>query len=418
MSAPDVGGAAVASPAWTLPAAAVCEETARRCAERYGRGLRAVVVTGSLARDEATFVEEPGGIRLLGDGEFLLIFADDAALPPESEVRDLGRLTEEGLRAGAGLTAHIGLSAGKAAYLSALEPHIFALELRECGRVVWGEPGILSLVPGFRPADLSLEDAWRLLANRLVEQLALASGAGSPGAGREMGYRTLKLYLDMATSLLVFAGAYAPTYRERADRLIALAARADADAAWPFPLREFAERVDACTRLKLASQRGPVPVAEMDERLGRLDWRQAVGQARRLWRWELARLAKADPVLDDRALMSRWMRAQPLPARLRGWLYVARRAGWWRSCRHWPRWMRYGWRASPRYWVYWSATDLVFRLPDLLGGGPDAAGSLEDLAAVLPVPGGGAEAPNGTGWQRLAGDIAWNYERFLTETRA
>jgi hypothetical protein len=80
--------------------------------------------------------------------------------------------------------------------------------------------------------------------------------------------------------------------------------------------------------------------------------------------------------------------------------------------------MRYGWRASPRYWVYWSATGLVFRLPDLLGEGPDAAGSLEDLAAVLPVPGGGAEAPNGTGWQRLAGDIAWNYERFLTETRA
>lgn len=417
MNPPEItpAGAVASGPAQI--GEAIRQETARLCAERYGTGLRSVVVTGSLARDEATFREEESGARrLLGDGEFLLIFQEATDLPPEGDTIELSRRIEARLLGDHRLTAHIALSAAKAAYLAALEPHIFAFELRECGRVVWGDPAVLALVPAFAEASIPMEDAWRLLANRMVEQLALMEEptVGPPGTSREARYRTVKLYLDMATSLLLFAGAYAPTYRKRAENLSALAQLDGPAEPWPFPLRDFADRVTLATRLKL----GPADGSDARD-AGLLDWSEAVSYARGLWRWELARLGHADPALGDRALMSRWMSAQPLPARARGWLYVARRTGWWRSWPHWPRWVRYGWRASPRYWVYASASELLFRLPDLLGSKADPVPVIaSELWAALPV----TRTRNGDGtltpWTQLAADIVWNYEQFLMDTRA
>src|SRR5437867_3961265 len=53
--------------------AMICEETAATCAEFYGEHLRAVVLTGSLARDEATFVDDGVACALLGDADFLVV---------------------------------------------------------------------------------------------------------------------------------------------------------------------------------------------------------------------------------------------------------------------------------------------------------------------------------------------------------
>jgi hypothetical protein len=371
------------------------------------------VVTGSVARDEATFVGDSTGRRLLGDAEFLLIFSDGSVLPAEAEALELSRHIEARLLTIHHLSGRIELSAGKAAYLTRLEPHIFALELRECGRVIWGDPAILSLVPAFDSVAIPLEDAWRLLANRIVEHLALVTETvdGQPGASLHARYRTLKLYLDMATSLLLFSGRYGTTYRRRSENLHALAEAQGSSEGWPFPLRGFAERVALSTELKLGS---------FDERATQvLDWREAVSYAHRLWRWELARLGHSDPRLDDRALMVRWMRDQPLRTRARGWLYVARRSGWWQGRGHWARWVRYGRRGSPRYWVYANASELLFQLPALL----DATASRpeprsEDLADALPVPDVGRRDQTGPPWVRLASAILWNYDQFLTGTRS
>ena len=50
--------------------ATIGTETARLCAERYGVHLRAVVLTGSLARDEATWRTDGIKWSALGDAEF------------------------------------------------------------------------------------------------------------------------------------------------------------------------------------------------------------------------------------------------------------------------------------------------------------------------------------------------------------
>jgi hypothetical protein len=398
-------------PAWTPPAAAqaIVAEVAHGSAERFGDALRAVVLTGSLARDEGTFVGRGHERSLLGDAEFLLVFRERTALPRPDVVAKLVRAVEDGLGK-AGIRGTIGLSPCHARYLRELRAQIFAYELRACGRVVWGDPDVLAHVPPLAAADIDRVDAWRLLCNRLVEQLeSVARSDGAEGSlDPALRYHTAKLWLDMATSLLVFTGGYEPTYRGRANSLSALAARPAALSDAPFDLPRFASRVRACTRFKL----GVGTAADLDETGS---WREAVVQARELWRWELLRLTGAPADASDRALRERWMRRQRLASRARGWAYAARRHGWHRSWRHWPRWARLFRRGSPRDWIYAAATELLFALATPAGGMTGQRPlALGDVARSLPV----YDAAAGGGWRETAAQIYDGYRTLVVETRA
>jgi hypothetical protein len=297
-------------------------------------------------------------------------------------------------------------------YLERLRPHIFAYELRACGRVCWGDAGVLSLIPACAPSDLPREDAWRLLANRMIEQLQVVDELMSRPAvlSAEASYRTVKLFLDMATSYLIFAGGYAPTYRERAARLKALAAAGEGTDA-PFPLREFAERVEQCTDIKLGHVQAPAP--------GMAFWEEASSYARLLWRWELSQLTHTRVQLPNRVLIDRWMQQQPMRERARGWLVVLRALGWHRSWSYWPGWLRFGRDCSPRYAVYRAVGELYLRLACLLKPAarrPTINVDWKALRATLPVR--TKHDPNAPEWRRLAADILWNYHHFLEGTRS
>jgi hypothetical protein len=405
------------------PWAAIDEVAGQVCAERFSRGLRAVVLTGSLAREEGTLTLSHGRWDLLGDAEFLLIFHEHARLPTLQHLQELCRLIEAGLLE-RGLQAKIGLSPVHPSYLRTLKPHIFAYELRTCGRVVWGDPRVLLLIPAFSRGDIPLEDAWRLLCNRMIEQLEVARELlGRPAKlPPAVLYRTVKLYLDMATSYLVFVGAFEPSYRRRAERLMELAAaRGNADHR-PFPLESFAGRVRTCTQIKLNEMTEDASCAlAAPTELGFTFWEEAVEYARLLWRWELARLTGTVTQDLNGRLLQRWMRLQPLTQHLRGWLYALRKQGWHRSWRSWPRWGRQAWKASPRYWVYSAARELFFRLPCLLQPPeqrPQINVNWVEVRSRLPIlRDAGPEAQHAE-WEQLADDIVRNYQRFLVGTRS
>ena len=302
------------------------------------------------------------------------------------------------------------LSAVGPAYLRRLAPHIFAYELRTCGDVLWGDRTVLDLVPAFEPGDIPLEDAWRLVQNRMVEYLEVVDELGEPRLreGTAAHYRTVKLYLDLATSLLLFAGAYAPTYRERAARLARLAV-AGGRVDFPAGLDLLSERVDECMRSKLE---GHADTAPPD-----LDWREAVAITRRVWRWELARLTGSaiEGELSDETLLARWLERQPLADRLRGWLSAGRRLGWSQAAARWIAARRRGRRASPRYCVYAAASALFFRLPGLRGR-EDAGdcGAVKTWLPVWPHP----LPVDSRGWRAVATATLWNYRVLLESTRA
>jgi len=393
----------------------ICETTARLGRQVYHDRLRAVVLTGSLARNEATFVNDGQGWRLLGDAEFMLVFGERDVLPSDADLTVISRKIEERIRRD-GVRAEVTLSALGPSYLRRLPPSIFAYELRACGETVVGDTEVLGLIREFTPGDIPLEDAWRMLANRLVEQLESVNELleGRPTLSSGAYYRTVKLYLDMATSLLVFVGRYAPTYAERAKILASLAEQQGHMTTWPFPLGPFADKVAACTEWKLSTaDRGTV---------SRAFWEDAVDHARALWRWELARLQGGDANGSSaHVLMARWMQRQPVRDRLRGWAYVIRQNGWHRSWLRWPQWARLALAASPRYSVYAAACDLLFGIrssESLVAKGSNGRSFWEELRRQLPVVTCPGPANGRPPWHDLATDVLFNYRKFLVNTRS
>jgi hypothetical protein len=394
------------------PGSSICQETVRLCVDQCGSGLRAIILTGSLARDEGTFVRQGQFWRVMGDAEFVLVFKDRTRVPNSERIALLRREVEHSL-ASKGVLCDIGLSAVNPTFLTGSRPHIFSYELKACGRVAWGESKILALMPDFEPSDIPLEDAWRLLQNRIVEMLEFPRDLeGKSGAlPAEVHYRTVKLYLDMATSLLLFAGAYSPGYREREKRLRALFT-ANQGNSWPFPMEDFVQQVTACTEWKLCG--------EAASACGSWDfWEEAIAYARQLWRWELVRLTGLPQSAPDRELFSRWMALQPYAQRVRGWAYTLRHQGWLRSWRKWGRWSRLALTGSPRYCVYAAANEFLFGT-GLRVGVPETQSALvedwQNLNDHLPLPRSGPGRSMGR--EEIAASISRNYAELLMGTRA
>ena len=406
-----------ASPGWPDLAVtakqAMCEHIVHHCVRTYRDQLRAVVLAGSMARDEATFVRDGTDVRLLGDADCALVFQENASLPADSETASLEHMIEEHL-AKDGVCGKVGLSAVTPRFLENLPRDITTYELRNCGQVLWGEPDILSIVRNFSASDIMREDAWRMLCNRMIEQLAYVGHFNNTCAELtpELHYATVKLFLDMATSYLLFAEQYAPSYRKRSECLLALAERPYGEA--PFPLREFAARVAECTSWKLSGAAG-----DGDRRVGL--WHEAISHLCRLWRWEMIQLTSSSGDATIESLCRRLAKQQTVQQRLRGWLSVVKRRGWLKSWRRWPRWMRLSLDSTPRYLVYRAATEVVFRLPYLLkqeGELPRLDVDWHAIQALLPEPAPRPNSPQKVLWRALADDVSWNYSEFLLNTRA
>jgi hypothetical protein len=395
----------------------VSNETASRSHCAFGDHLRAVVLTGSLARGEETVELEADFKRVLGDAEFLLIFHEGVGLPNSTAIQALQEDVEQAVKRHQ-IRCKVGFGAVHPAYLQRLPKHVFSYELRNNGRVVWGDLAILSQIPAFHSQDILREDAWQMLGNRSIELLENPADFGRESIDRTgpLHYRTVKLYLDMATSLLIFARAYAPSYRERERNLRHLASESTDPSKWPFDLRSFAEQVSACTARKLSEAR-----AQGDPL--HISWENAVRCAGQLWRWELKQLTRAGEQnsISDREMLFRLVRLQSPAKRLRGWIYVLRKCGWHRSWRNWPRWMRLAWRASPRYWVYAASNELLARLPALLSvacGLEEVDSGVRELWGCLPVVRRSQSRGTAAEWQAIATEISWNYHEFLEHTRA
>jgi hypothetical protein len=391
--------------------AVISEAAIRTCVAQFGNDIRAIVLTGSLARDEATFTREGSLWIAAGDAEFIVVLQERRPLPCQNEDAQLQQTVESEVLEH-GIRCSISMSFAHERYLRSLRPHIFAFELRECGKVIWGELGILGLIPPFPSSSIPREDAWRLLANRIVEQCEIVSKVAFGGefVPPQLQYATIKLYLDMATSLSVFAGGYAPTYRQRQENLSRIERTTETLRRYPFAPDEFARTIEACTEWKLT---GAAPRMTWDF------WRSAVETARALWRWELGILAGEERIAEhsDGELMRSWMAQQPAAARLRGWLYVLRSGGWHRSWRNWPRWARMVHRASPRYWTYAAASQIFFAMPATLTADRPLLKSAQEQWTRLPVW-REARRFRATNWREFAAEIAWNYHTYVEKTQS
>lgn len=374
-------------------------EGARLCARIVGDNARAIILTGSLSRGEATLKRDGRGWRALGDATFLVIFdwqvsVNTAKIEKKIESHLLSR----------NVKCKIVVVTSSVTEFSKMKPHIYAYELRERGVVVWGDPSVLDLMPRFTAAEIPMEDGWWFLSNRIIEQLETAAKADqSHNTDAGVQYRIAKLYLSMAACYLLVIGQYEPSYQDRAERLRELAASSTPPPS-PIALQLFSQRVSECTLLKVQGETngeyGPFP-----------QWRDAVSDAESLWRWTLCRMLGETASSSRAELLAALAKRQALLARAKGWARAAVKHPA-EFCRNWLRWARLAREASPRYLVYGAAGELFFGLQE------DDAVTQEALAAIaarLPLRRLRGNQP--LTWRTAAMMIADNFHRLLESTR-
>jgi hypothetical protein len=391
----------------------ICDVVDVECKAGFGDRVISLIVTGSAARGEATIVNFGNRWKLLGDAEFLIAVEQTTESVDARCTDSVKRESERKLR-GQGIDVSIDLAVVEVSYFKRLPPYIFSYELRVCGRVISGDPSVLELIPKFTASDISHEDAWRLLCNRMIEQLEFVVDLErSPEQlTPRLHYATVKLYLDMATSYLTFMGCYAPTYRERTERLAKLATEPNNEA--PFSLSKFAARVAECTAWKLTGDE-----AGRDSRVEL--WREAVRYMRRLWRWQMIQLTNERTDLTIAGLSACFARQQKPAQRLRGWMSLIKRRGLLKSSPQWPRWIRLASHSTPRYLVYQAAAEVAFRLPCLLKHGDQPARvniKWREMRELLPERAPQSESFSSANYWEIVSDVLWNYSEFLQDTRA
>lgn len=265
------------------------------CGERLIRPelrLSGVVLTGSFARGEGSFIEENGRVKVLGDIEFLGVVEDKSSLSALTIAlkREEGALSEELDKMG--VECKIDVVPALRRYFRTARPSIFAYELRAHGQLIAGDSAVLGEMPVFGSAEIPRLDAFYLLNNRIMEQLEnyCALSAGHIGAAEKAAYGIAKFYLDLATSILTFEGAYVPTYRARAGALKKLK---PAGLMEPEVYAELLKKIDYWTGVKLNPSKDAFAFSSEQVLV---DWKELAGFVHVVWQWELSALlgAKGD----------------------------------------------------------------------------------------------------------------------------
>jgi hypothetical protein len=277
--------------------------------------VRGLILTGSLARGEASVAPKGARQRLLGDVEFLLI------VRPRSRWRSFRRrvqaLSERAthrLSDGEGRFA-VEYTPADTTYLrERARPSAFTWDLRHHGRVLLGSPDLLLEIPPFDQSALPPADAMETLLNRGLELLARETAEEDTEA---LSYSIVKALIEAAGSALAFAGAHESLYVRRPQAVRELLSRhADLREAVSDASR-LADLVATAVGVKLR------PTSQGLHCLARL-----VGPApvRRwlieLWRWEMRRWLRT-PGADTSTLVQAYLRSEPGAARFRGWAKYA-----------------------------------------------------------------------------------------------
>lgn len=366
--------------------------------------LVAVILTGSFARGEGTVLElDDGTLKVLGDVEcFVVVPSLAEAWRRKPQLIGWGREISRRLATrGVRVDVEFG-SLDTDFFHRRARPSIFVHDLRTHGKVLWGRRELLAAIPPFEPPAIPREDALRLLLNRIVEQLAAWDRLPSLPADAvlDMAYQRLKLTLDLAGSVLAFAGTHTSLYRRRPSALAGLVAETPSLArALP---GEFGPELGRAARAKVDPATDfPAPPREAgleDQRAWlAAEVVSAVPAAAGILRWQLAQLLHGPGDLD--VLLERFLRRVPFTARIKEWAKLVLNPLPAPCPISHARVLSFLWTSTPRALVYAAAA----RAYEALG----SAAPAPDVARRLPLP--RAARPRDPAAQRRAVVALWQW---------
>jgi hypothetical protein len=262
------------------------QNCARRVSELPDLRAEALVLVGSMARGEASVLQTEKGLICLSDMEFLLaVRTDRKARQRMQAVRVLmEQVTKEANSRG--LECSFEFTPTGLSYFRTARPCIFASEVYRHGKVVWGDPSLLRTMPD---ASIPKIDALYLVCNRLIEQLVWRQRIYTDDgleANRLFAYSLVKTYVDLGTSLLIFADSYESTYAQRAGRLASLRNLLSGE------IDDFdvlLDKISASSLLKLRPEKELIDPLAKDVALRR--WAELASFVLRVWKWEVRQLA-------------------------------------------------------------------------------------------------------------------------------
>lgn len=290
--------------------------------ERTGSSLVALILSGSHATGEAAWAEVEGRSRCLSDLDLYAVLADE---PSCDRARSGERSAAQSARLDlAGVLGPMEVAYLTRSGLSRMPARPGTLTLREAGRVLTGDPGVLEHVPAHRPQDIGFEERLALLENRGAELLG-ADPARRPATGERAWlarHATLKGALELAGVLALEGGAWPTRAAERVDSALRrLDSRPPAAVAPAHALD--AHRLAGLWRRALAWRSGAAALLPAAEAAA--EWREVVQQWCAVW-WRLVaplQRPQADPWAAVRAVAAR----APWPRRVRRALDFRPRAG-------------------------------------------------------------------------------------------
>ena len=280
-----------------------------------------VLLTGSFSRGEGTVIGNGGSTsRWLSDVECLVVVRD--GIVPRQQIQRSMRQIERDTNSDGGSIAR-GIKVELRAILTEgmlrLRPAIFTRELCEHAKLLWGDPAAIPVPPAASSeAEISKHDAFRLLNNRIIEQIAVRSEyADRTGDSTVTAYSLAKFWIDLGTSLSVFLGCYLPGYRSR-QKPVEDALRARQEILGDKMCGRFICRFRNAMAQKLG-QAG-FPARDLD-----CEFNEAVEIARATWNWESGQLLGVNAAPEDwRGIFARLSSLETAAQRMRDWARLLR----------------------------------------------------------------------------------------------
>ncbi len=294
-------------------------ERVRNCAA--AASVAGVLLTGSFARGEGTVIPNPRTkSRWLSDVECLVVVR--GGVVSNREIRRSLRQVELDTNsdcANAGRGIKVELSPILTRRMARMRPAIFTRELCEHAKLLWGDPAVIPVprVPSSGDA-IPQRDAFRLLNNRIIEQIAVRSEyADRVSDSTAIAYSLAKFWIDLGTSLSVFLGCYRPGYQSR-QKLVEDALRAHQEILGAEMCGRFISRFRNAMAQKLG-QTG-FPSGDLA-----YEFTEAVEIARATWDWESGQLLGTKTAAGDwRGIFARLSSLETAAQRLRDWARVFR----------------------------------------------------------------------------------------------
>lgn len=188
------------------------EQIARSLESEFPGQIEALVLIGAFGRGEGTMVVKDGDVVPVHDYDVIAVTQGEL---PHDKVSWLAHDLANKL----GLP-HLDLFAYRKNQLSAFGLSLFTVDLKTSGHVFHGDPSVLELVRPQDPAKIPIDEARRLLFSRLPALLECVQESDFHRAPEgddafRIAYMASKVILSSVEALLISAGEYNPSYRER-----------------------------------------------------------------------------------------------------------------------------------------------------------------------------------------------------------